>query len=775
MRTHNHWRALICATTALCSLPAVSLAQTVQPPSTAEQTSSVDDIVVTARRREERLQDVPLAISVVSPEALSRANITEVSGLRTQAPALNITPGLAGSKSTPNFAIRGQSQQELTILGDPSVSLYIGDIVAPRSQGANGALFDLASVQVLKGPQGTLFGRNSTGGIVQLTPNLPTDTFGGHIGVTYGNFGVLNTEAVVNMPLTDTLAARLAVVSNTGDGYLYDVLTGKNVNFTDNQALRASLRWTPTDRFSNVLVVDAFHSNEGNSGSYIRNVNPAGVFNSAAARAARNYPTLESMLADQTARGSRRTASGSPAFSRVETLTIADTATYQLSDQLTLKNIGGYRSVTSESYDDADGLPIPLLEVQRKFDQHQYSNEVQLLGDMGRFNWIVGGFYFWEEGSDQAFSVTGAPDPGVVQPEVFAYSAWANTWVTAQNTSYAIFAQGTYEFDAVPGLSLTAGLRQNWDSRHSLIKNRTQSACRFTVDSDNNPATAEVAVTSLAACRLPLDVDYSEPTYNLSLDYKLGDNKLVYLATRHGYRTGGFGARAATEAGLRRTFEPEIVDDIEAGVKADWRFGGGMFLRTNLALYYSAYKDIQRLRTDPTTIPVTTVTINAQKAHVQGGEFEFLFRPNALLELSGFWARTDAQFDEFIAPGNIDLSSTPFARTPRNTWSLSARLTPALPDGAGDLAIGASYFHSDGFVADDTPAPFNDNPAYDLLGLNAEWSNVYGTPVTIAGYVNNALDEDYSFTMLNIYSSLGFESRTPGEPRTYGIRLTYEF
>jgi iron complex outermembrane receptor protein len=743
---------------------------------TSEPTASIDDVIVTARRREERLQDVPLAVSVVTPETLERANITNVSGLQTQTPSLVITPGLGANKSTPSFAIRGQSQQELTILADPSVSLYIGDIVAPRSQGANGALFDLASVQVLKGPQGTLFGRNSTGGIVQLTPNLPTNEFGGHIGVTYGNFGTLNTQAVVNMPLTDTLAARLAVTNNTSDGYLYDVLRGTNVNFIDNQALRASLRWTPSEAFTNVLVVDAFHSNEGGAGTFIRNVRPGGSFDSLPARTARNYPTLESMLADQVARGNRRTASGTPTFSQVDTLTIANTSSFELSDSITVKNIFGYRSVTSHNYEDTDGLPIPLLEIERIFDQDQYSNELQIFGETGNLNWIIGGFYFREEASDQGLSVTGGVDPGAIQPtSILAYPAYSNTWVLGENTSSALFAQGTYEFPSLPGLSLTAGIRQNWDERVATIQNRTQAACRFTIDADQNPATPEVAVASLAACSLPLSVDFSEPTWNVSLDYKVNEDSLIYLAHRHGYRTGGFGARAATEAGLRRTFRPEIVDDIEGGLKVDWDLGGEAFLRTNIAVYYSAYEDIQRLLTDPTTIPITTVTVNAQKAHVKGGEFEFVFRPNQLIEFSGFWSHTEAAFDEFIAPGNINLSANPFARTPENTWSLSARVTPDLPSNVGELALGASYFHSDEFNANDTPALFNDVQAYNLLNLNAEWSNVYGTPVTISAYVTNALDEEYSFSMLNIHSSLGFESRTPGEPRSYGVRLKYDF
>lgn len=774
MAFNNTWRTLALVTSALCAMPAVATAQSA--PQSEPEASNVDDIIVTARRREERLQDVPLAVTAVSTESLERANITTVSGLRTQAPSLVITPGVGANKSTPTFAIRGQSQQELTILADPSVSLYIGDIVAPRSQGANGGLFDLASVQVLKGPQGTLFGRNSTGGIVQLIPNAPTGTFGGSVGVTVGNFGTLNSELALNLPLTDTLWARLAIVNNTDDGYLYDVNLGRNVNFTDNQGLRFSLRWLPSDTITNTLVVDAFHADEGGSGGYIRDVNPVGSFNSAPARASRNYPTLESMLADQQARGNRRTASGTPTFSKVDTLTIANTTVFELSDSVSIKNILGYRDVSSHNYEDTDGLPIPLLEIERQFEQEQWSNEFQIFGQTGALNWIAGAYYFTEEGLDSGTSITGAVDPGLIQPSsVFAYPSWADTRVAAENTSYAVFAQGTYAFAGVEGLSLTAGIRQNWDERSVVVQNRTNAACRFTTDGDNNPATPETN-PGLAGCFLPLSADYSEPTWNVSLDYKFGDGKLAYIAHRHGYRTGGFGARAATEAGLRRTFQPETVDDVEVGVKADWRFGNGAFLRTNLAVFYADYQDIQRLLTDPTTIPITTVTVNAQQASIKGGEFEFLFRPVQSFELSGFWSYTDAEFDEFIAPGNIDLSSSPFARAPKNVYSLSARYTPTIPANLGsELSFGASWFHTDSYVDNDTFNVTAISPEYELLNLNMDWRNVYGTDASLGFYINNALDEEYDFGLLNIYTSLGFNSRTPGDPRTYGVRLKYEF
>jgi iron complex outermembrane receptor protein len=787
MRKALGWRTIAIITTALTAVPAYaqeavpaapteatdSEQQSAQQQQDAQRANSGTDIVVTARRREERLQDVPIAVTAITPDSLERQNIVDVSQLSTQAPSLTITPGAGAGKSTPTFGIRGQSQQELTILADPSVSLYIGDVVAPRSQGANGAMFDLASVQVLKGPQGTLFGRNSTGGIVQLIPNTPSSDFEGSVAVTVGNLGTLNTQAVVNVPLTDTLAARVAIATNRDDGYLYDALRQENVNHTDNQAMRFSVRWNPGN-FTNTTIVDVYHANEGGTGGFIQFVNPNGVFNSPAARAARNYPTLQEMLAEQQQRGQFETASGTPTFTKIDTVTAANTSELKLSDSITAKNIFGYRHVKSHTYEDTDGLPIPLLEIERIFDQEQYSNEFQILGDTGALNWIAGAYYFRETGSDQGASVTGAVNPGPLKPaSIFAYPAWANTFVTARNTSWAIFAQGTLQL--LDGLSVTAGVRQNWDERTAVVRNRTQNACRFTVDTDGNPATPEVN-PGLAGCALPLSTNYSEPTYNVSLDYKFAPNKLIYVAHRRGYRTGGFGARAATEAGLRRTFEPETVNDIELGVKADWNFGSEAFLRTNLAVYTSDYRNIQRLLQDNTVIPVTTVTANAQKARIRGAEFEFLFRPIREFEFSGFWSHTDAKFIEFIDPNGVDLSATRFARAPKNVYSFTGRVMPQVsPELADEASMGFTFFHTDGFVNNDSAAATQFNEAYSLVNFNADLRNVAGTRASVGIFVNNLLNEKYSFGLLDVFSSLGFSSKTPGEPRTYGMRLKYDF
>jgi len=279
--------------------PAVAAAHDagVQQPS-----ASSDDIVVTARRRSEPLQRVPLAVSVIQAETLSSNGIDSIADLPLVAPTLTSTPSPGGGRSSPNFAIRGLSQQELSILGDQSVSAYVGDVVIARVQGVNGALYDIGSIEVLRGPQGTLFGRNTTGGAVVIRPNRPTDRFEGKIGVSLGSFGTFNTEAMLNLPIGDSASLRIAGRTLHDDGYVYDQLLSRNVNFTKQFAGRVQLLLKPGSRFESLTSYEIFHENDGGVGAYLDQVNGAAANNAPAFRAARGYRPLETLLAEQRSR-----------------------------------------------------------------------------------------------------------------------------------------------------------------------------------------------------------------------------------------------------------------------------------------------------------------------------------------------------------------------------------------------------------------------------------------------------------------------------------------
>jgi iron complex outermembrane receptor protein len=744
--------ALLLATTML-SLAVPVAAQ-------AQQTEE-DEVIVTARRRAEAQQDIPVAVSTLNADQLSRGNITDINSLQGTVPNLVIVPGQGSGGSTPVFAIRGLSQQDLTHLSDPSVSLYVNDVVIPRPIGGNIGFFDVQNIQVLRGPQGTLFGRNTTGGAVLVTTRTPSQAFEGYIDQTIGNFGTYATEAAVNIPVGDAMALRVAGLTRQSDGYITDIRTNREVNTVDEQALRISLNVQPADYFNTLFVMDFANADNGGTGSHAL---PGSIGGAA-----------------QATRDRFHIASGVPMFSDVDIFSLANTTTIDLNERISLRNIASFRELENNTLEDTDGSDSLVLSIQRITEQEQFSNEFQILGDESWGTWIAGFYYFNEKGDDQGISAGsfagGTPDPGLIEPnrDLRNYAIYSNTWSTAENTSQAVFAQATFSLDGmVNGLSATTGVRYNWDERRATILNRTATACRFTVDHDDNPATAEIN-PGLAGCSLSLESSFEEPTYNLSLEYKASEDILFYLAHRHGYRTGGYGARASTEAGLARTFEPETVDDIEFGVKADWNLGGA-FLRTNVAVFYADYQQIQRLLTDVTTIPVTTVTANAGGARIQGAEFEWLLRPNSWLEFSGFWAYTDAEFTDFRNPfDGTDLSNAPFARAPENIIGASVRVDIPIPESLGELNVGASYYYQDEYSGNDNFNPATSwQAAYDLVNLNGEWSGAFGSPVDVVLFVNNALDEEFTTSVLAIGAAT-VNSAVVNEPRTYGVRLRYNF
>jgi iron complex outermembrane recepter protein len=747
------------------------------------------EVIVSARKRDESIQQVPIAVTALSGEDLVNERVTDVMGLATHVPSLVIVPGNGASRSIPVFSIRGLSQQELTILADPSVTTYFGDIVYSRAQGINAAMFDIGRVEVAKGPQGTLFGRNVTGGAILIKPNAPTEAFEASVGVTVGNLDTREGNLMVNLPLDDRAQLRIAGAFARNEGYVEDVLSGDFIDETDWYGYRASLALQPTDSVDSTFVFNGYREMGGTTPAFVNQINmdsppaPGGAPGSlsvlcGAGPTFLGWGSCQELAADQQARGIYETASGVGPYSEARTWDIANTTTFDISEDLAFKSILGYRSVDSHTLQDTDGTPWPVLHIERIDDLQQRSAELQLLGNNDRLEWIVGAYYFNETGENQGISVTAATEPPPTggtnlspEPPPHSYPAWSNTNVEGDNTSYAGFVQGTFRLGE--RFSITAGGRYTKDEREAAIKNHlgttggVATACRFTVDDDENPATPEVN-PGIAGCNLPLEAEFSEPTWTLSFEY----DKLIYLAHRRGYRSGGFGARAGTEVGLEQTFEPETVSDIELGAKIDWTSA----LRTNLAIFYSDYDDIQRLLTDTTTTPVTTVTTNAGKAEIRGGELEFTWFPIDSLELSGWYSYTDAEFTEFTNPFNgQDLSGAPFARAPENMGSFSARWQLPLAATAGTFNVGASYWFTDDYSSNDDFHPTVMIDGYELVNAYVDWAGVFGSKLDIGLFCNNVTDEEYNLAVLNIYTSLGFDARMPGEPQTYGVTLTYHF
>lgn len=746
--------------------------------------TTLEEVVVTARKREEALQTVPLAISAMTGDMLERNNIVDVARLNTQVPALQVTTGSGGNKSIKTFSIRGQSQQELTILSDPSVSVYFGDIVTARAQGVNQAMYDIQSVEVLKGPQGTLFGRNSTGGAVTIKPKTPTQYFEGYFGAVAGSYARRDFEAMVNAPVNDVVQFRVAGKTTRMDGYVKDVVLDEYINTEDTRSARISMLLTPFEGLDSLTVYNRFQEDDGGTGVTSEKVNIP-TLNGASARFGLGYTGAyapATMAAQAQELGIYKTASGVDQFTRVESWDVANTTTYEISDSVSVKNIVGYRTVDVNTNDDTDGLPVPLLQVQRIENFEQESEEFQVFGSTDKLDWIVGLYYFREEGSNFdpsiTYGVATTQLPQGTPTTLFTPIGRTATEVSGVNKSKSVFSQGTYNLDEVTeGLSVTVGARYTWDEREmtAATKRANGTVCNFTLDTDGNPATPEVT-PPVSQCRYNDTVEFGEATYNLSMEYQLTPDILTYVATRKGYRSGGFGARATTQAGLAQTFEPEVVKDYELGLKANWNFSNGMSARTNLAIYHSDYTDIQRLL-NTATVPITTVAYNAKEAQIQGGELEWAFVPIQDLEISGFVSYTDAEYKDFIWPDGTDHTSDPLARAPEHIYSVSARYTLPLDASVGDISLQASYWHTSEYNPQDNVDAGNPvmMPAYGLVNARADWKSVFGSSFDVGLFADNLTDEEYQEPVFGLYSQIGFTSRTPGAPRMFGIDVRYSF
>ena len=770
--------AALLLSTSLGQVVMPAFAQGDQPADASGDFAASDEILVVATRREQPLQDVPLAVTAVNEDTLRLNQINSIADIGSFTPNLITVAGTAGgSKSAPMFSIRGQSQQERGGLAESSVGVYFGDVAISRTQGLNQSLYDIQAVEVIRGPTGTLFGKNATGGAVIIRPNLPTtDGIEAGAGATFAEFGTANFDGYLNIPLSDKFAIRIGGASNNSDGYIYDESLGRNVDKDKTWSGRASVLFAPTDSIQNVTMVNHFEEDDGGSGGHAVFLNPAGFVSTIAAF--RNYRPISDLISEQQARGDTRIANGVPEFNIVETTDVQNTTTIDLSENVTLKNIFGWRKVDSHILVDLDGTEHPLLHTEILDDGKQISNELQLFGGAGALDWIVGGYFFSEKGDNNAASVILGTESATIENSTNFVTGATNNHQAFDNKSYALFGEITLDMSSLlDGLSATAGGRHTWDKRKgTILNNRYNTSCAFTVDDDGDPSTPEVAPGFGPNCIVNAAADFSAFTYNFGLNYKPFNDTLLYASIRRGFRSGGFSARATTEEGLKRPFEPEFVRTIEMGLKKDWNLGG-MFVQTNVAAFTSKYSNVQRQAVDVTSTSPFTVVVNAAESTIKGVEVETVVRPFDVFELSGFWGYTDAEFDTYIDPftGN-DLSGSVFARVPKNTWRLSSRLDLIESQNIGNVTFNAAYWGRDGYLAiDNALAPYDKIPAHQQLDLFLQFNEVANSGFDLALFARNVTDNIEYQPLASVWPSLGFAARVPGQPRQFGVQLRYDF
>lgn len=779
LRIFNH---AIMGASSLLALAAAepAFSQASGPEATAS--AGLDDIVVTARRREEKLQDVPVAVTALSGEQLAQRGVVKLEDIRYQAPGFQVQPGPYGS-AVPAFQIRGQRQQEALITQDPSVGVYVDEVYQARVHGVNQSLLDLENIQVLKGPQGTLFGRNTTGGALLVQSHRPTDKLEGMISIGMGNYDQRELTAILNLPASENLRFRVAVKGDRRDGFVRNVLTGNRLGDERSFTFRIGALFT-SGAFENYLNIQRTNMSGtgvplisqglGPAASGFPAVDPAAV---AAANAQQAGLGFYEMTGDL-----------DPNPNKVKTFGVTDIATLELGSGLTLKNVFGYREMNALIGLEYDGSSLvtrngdPFFNALNQAKEHQITEELQLQGKLldDRLSFVVGGYYFREKGRDFQQTIIGG----------YGISQAGGGYAT--NRSISLFGQA--DFKLTDTLTATGGVRYSWDRRTLTgLTYLSGISGLITPQINYDSLPAPVVCNNGAAlpdCRatLPAYTD-KRPTWTAGLSWKPAENMLVYANVSRGFRSGGYNLRGSLAGvgpqGSYGPFKPEIVTNYEGGVKLDFNLGA-MPVRANLSVYHQDYKNIQRtiFAQFPGEVTAQAYILNAAAAKIDGGELELSVRPVQGLSLSGYASYIRPNYDSFSyvvaanADGSgsrtVDGSDNPFSGTPKWQLGANARYEQELADN-GILAFSAQYYHQERiFWSDNGERRATTNP-YGLVDLRVEWNGVMGGPVELAAYVRNLTDKKYKALGASGYDTLGFISYIPGSPRTYGGTMTVRF
>lgn len=778
-------------------------AQETAPQAQADQGASfnIGEIVVTARRREEGLQSVPVAVQAFSGEVLAQRNIQDAIDLQRMAVSLTT---YQQARDEVTLSIRGMASSGASAQGqNPRVTAYFAEVpLQTGDSGGPGRFFDLQNVQVLKGPQGTLFGRNSTGGAVLFEPQRPTDLLEGYVTGQIGRFDERQLEAALNVPVNDTLAVRFAGKRSRRDGFTKNLTTGKMQDDRDYWGGRFSVNFTPSDRFSNFLMFDYYKSNTNGSSQQLEGINVNKVLAPFVSEALPNLPLylsgdrplvselqtnpnfldvvaramaaggfamfpnsiIQREYALQKEGGPRVTQSSVDGLSKTISWGITNITDYQVSDTFSVKNIFGIRRFKQLTRYDMDGTSLPLLDQVTPdgwtSNLRQITEELQLRGSLldEKLDFTLGGFLLWEKTPDTQHliqSSVGAPSRNLID---------------RKERSQSVFGQLTYDLSeaVVEGLSVTAGYRYTHDYRWINFDNRRDPAWQF-------PITTCALVNG---CPTEVDASFNASSYNFSIDWQVNPQTLVYATHRKGYRAGGLNPQAL-DFGI--AYDPEKVTDFEIGLKADFELGG-MPARTNLALFRSKLKGAQVSQSFSVLNPLTNqislinLIVNAAEATVKGLEFDGTLMPVPGLTLTANWAWTDGKYGKFIdrATG-LPEYGRPFPFLAKHRLNLGANYTTALPGEYGELTFRANWAYSSSYSLTVFNEPFGKEDGFNQLDLGIDWDNVAGSGVSAGIFVNNITKEVYKIGGTPIYTVLGTTTAIYSEPRTWGLRLTYRF
>jgi len=702
----------------------------------------LEEVIVTAQRREQTLMEVPMAISAFSGEQLAQLQADNLDSLQGAVPNLNLVQG-RGSNSSVNAYIRGVGQPDALQSFDPAVGLYLDDVYLSRIQGGLFKIYDIERIEVLRGPQGTLYGKNTPGGAIRLITRTPGQEFEAQAGLLLGNYSRVQAKAYLSGPLSDSLAMGVSVLYDNRDGFVTDPLDGREYNDEDTLVARLKGKWDVNDDVNVVFSADytkervkltlgraqdALVSVDLATGVVLRQPAPVGDW---------NFETSTSM----TDRNSQET----------DHWGVNMTINWAINSQMDFRSITAYRDLETASYIDIDASTLELGDVFVGLDQNQFSQEFQLLGNNGdNINWVAGFYYLNEDvPSDQiAFADDFLLFGGV--PISFTRTITDDL----ETKSYAGFGQIDWRF--ADSWNLGVGIRYTKEKKDYFRTTSTFSDILGTAD----PAFA-----------FNDSDDWNSWTPTFTLDYDVNDDVRLYGRIARGFKSGGFNGRANSEADVS-TFDPETVWSYEIGAKtvaADGR------LRANYALFYSQYDDFQaRVSTidpdDPASFRFPV--LNAAELDIKGAEVELTWMPIDPLQLSTQIGYLDADYGAGGFFGADGVEDEP-AFSPKWTARFFGMYTFDISNGSQfSLSASANYRDSMWLSVENTLPLTEDD--YWVLDAFASWVSESGTWTLMAG-VKNWGDKEYRIEGQEFRSVGNIQTAYYGNPRTYTFSVEYRY
>jgi len=690
---------------------------------------AIEEIVVTAQRRAESLQDVPIAITAFNEKMMKEAGITGIDNVAQFTPGFTLS---SYNKVTPQPFIRGIGTNASGAGDDASVAVFIDEVYISRAGAYDSNLFDLERVEVLRGPQGTLYGKNVVGGALNITTRRPSEEFEAKVNISAGNYDAGGLQTYVSGPLSETVRAKLALASGQRDGLVKNTFTGSDLRDEDNLSARAGLLWEVDDSTEVYWAIDASRDRESGVGRVLAGEPLAGV--AAWSPSLNDRDNTDSLVDGYTDRDVWGTS-----------LRITSEQSYG-----TWTSVTGYRSTDYQFLDEL----VPVLSAHSLLmnyvdeEETQFSQELRLASsnDSSPFEWTVGAYYF----HDDIERIEEWDTQGFAELFGYPYPTGFRSHSDAENltSSAALFGQVSYN------------LAEEW---------------RFTVGGRYTEETKEfdISTSGLEPLFGFLTENYtveSEETWDdfsgkLSIDYMGFDNILLYLSVGEGFKSGAFNSLAPDADQAAQSIDPELAMQVELGVKSQWLDDR---VRLNAVVFSIDYQDLQVFQTtDDQRIIVT----NAGQATSQGVELELIAKPLEGLDISASYSYLDATYDEYTTSGS-DYSGNRLQRAPKNTYSISASYLMPLTD-LGELAFRVDYLSQNKVYFNPSNAALQVDEGYELVNARVAFEPEEGN-WELALWGKNLSDEQYA-VFKNDLSFIGTNSTADilGDPRTYGVSFTW--